>query len=196
MLERVLVFETGHRADVARTLSAERTNAAGFRVAVIDFLKISNRDADRRRPLPLVHWALHRPQSRRRMSAFRASRHLRLTGSSEAVRETYCHWAGLWARVLKGDCANVLIRTDPTGRSRLIRRSCRLSSGRSPQSAREARPLRRHPGRRRSPVGKLPRTDGGLGRTDASPRDRPGSRLRRTQWGVSRLSAFGDQSTI
>src|SRR5271165_6904691 len=70
MLERVLVFETGHRADVARALRAERTNAAGFRVAVIDFLKISNRDADSRRPLPLVHWALHRPQSRRRMSAF------------------------------------------------------------------------------------------------------------------------------
>src|SRR5208337_2395769 len=51
MLECVLVFETGHRADVARALRAERTNAAGFRVAVIDFLKISNRDADRRRPL-------------------------------------------------------------------------------------------------------------------------------------------------
>ena len=28
MLERVLVFETGHRADVARALRAERTKAA------------------------------------------------------------------------------------------------------------------------------------------------------------------------
>src|SRR5271157_1716173 len=101
MLERVLVFETGHRSDVARALRAERTNAAGFRVAVIDFLKIPNRDAGRRHPLPLVHWALRRPQSRRRMSAFGAGRHLRLTGSSEAVRETYCHWAGLWLASLR-----------------------------------------------------------------------------------------------
>src|SRR5208337_5625366 len=52
MLERVLVFETGHRADVARALRAERTNAAGFRVAAIDFLKISNRDAGQQAPTP------------------------------------------------------------------------------------------------------------------------------------------------
>jgi hypothetical protein len=40
-IERVLDFETGHRANVVRASRAERTNAAGFRVAVVDLLEIA-----------------------------------------------------------------------------------------------------------------------------------------------------------